>query len=83
MKLQQEVKEKEAKLEQCYLRMERGEPPNEEMEAEWHKLVRQELQRAKEKENQKLVIDLLPRFIGSKINMKNIWFQSVFVYCYT
>ncbi|BFZ08931.1 hypothetical protein BsWGS_11970 [Bradybaena similaris] len=39
MKLQQEVKEKEGELEQCYLKMEKGEPPSQEMELEWLKLV--------------------------------------------
>ena len=55
LKLQQEVKEREAHLEQCYLRMERGEPPDEEMEMEWQKLLRQANQRAKEREQQMLV----------------------------
>ncbi|KAH9508117.1 hypothetical protein Btru_054756 [Bulinus truncatus] len=40
MKLQQETKEKEAELEQCYIRMEKGEPPSQEMEMEWEKLMR-------------------------------------------
>ncbi|XP_065059412.1 coiled-coil domain-containing protein 146-like [Rhopilema esculentum] len=53
MKLQQELKGKEAHLEQCYLRMERGEPPNEEIEIEWQKILRQELLRRNEMEQRK------------------------------
>jgi len=53
LKLQQEVKEKEAHLEQCYLRMERGEAPDEEMEMEWNKMLRQANQRVKEMEQKK------------------------------
>ena len=53
--MQQEVKEKEAHLEQCYLRMERGEAPDEEMEMEWNKMLRQANQRIKETEQKKQV----------------------------
>jgi chromosome segregation ATPase len=38
LQLQQAVKEREAELEQCRLRMERGEYPNEEIEREWKKM---------------------------------------------
>ena len=48
MKLQQEVKEKEQELEQCYVRMERGEAPSEEAEREWNRMVRDEERRNKE-----------------------------------
>lgn len=48
MKLQQEVKEKEQELEQSYVRMERGEAPNEEAEREWLRMVRDEARREKE-----------------------------------
>ena len=48
MKLQQEVKGKERELEQSYVRMERGEAPNEEAEREWLRMVRDEARREKE-----------------------------------
>ena len=48
LSLQQELKDKEAYLEQCYLRLERGEPPSDEIEMEWQKQVRQEWLRVKE-----------------------------------
>lgn len=48
MKLQQEVKGKEQELEQCYVRMERGEAPCEEAEREWLRMVRDEERRTKE-----------------------------------
>jgi len=48
MKLQQEVKEKEQELEQSYVRMERGEAPNEEAEREWLRMVRDDARREKE-----------------------------------
>ena len=48
MKLQQEVKGEEQELEQSYVRMERGEAPNEEAEREWLRMVRDEARREKE-----------------------------------
>lgn len=48
MKLQQEVKGKEQELEQCYVRMERGEAPCEEAEREWLRMARDEERRTKE-----------------------------------
>lgn len=48
MKLQQEVKGKEQELEQCYVRMERGEAPSEEAEREWYRMIRDEDRRNKE-----------------------------------
>ncbi|XP_058942873.2 coiled-coil domain-containing protein 146 [Pocillopora verrucosa] len=48
MKLQQEVKGKEQELEQCYVRMERGEAPCEEAERDWLRMVRDEERRTKE-----------------------------------
>lgn len=48
MKLQQEVRGKEQQLEQCYVRMERGEAPSEEAEREWNRMVRDEERRNKE-----------------------------------
>lgn len=37
--LQEEVKTKELELEQCYVRMEKGEAPSEEMEREWLRII--------------------------------------------
>lgn len=48
MKLQQEVKSKEQELEQSYVRMERGEAPNEEAEREWLRIIRDEARRQEE-----------------------------------
>ncbi|XP_015758024.1 PREDICTED: coiled-coil domain-containing protein 146-like [Acropora digitifera] len=48
MKLQQEVKSKEQELEQSYVRMEKGEAPNEEAEREWLRMIRDEARREKE-----------------------------------
>ena len=48
LKLQQEVKSKEQALEQGYIRMERGEPPNEEAEREWLRMVREQNRKEKE-----------------------------------
>ena len=42
LKLQQNLKEKEADLEQCYIRMEKGEAPSDEIQAEWFKILRDE-----------------------------------------
>ena len=53
--MQQELKDKEAYLEQCYLRLERGEPPSDEIEMEWQKQVRQEWLRMKEAEQRQTV----------------------------
>lgn len=39
IRLQQEVKEKETKLEQAYSRLEAGDPPDEETAKEWLKLL--------------------------------------------
>lgn len=55
MKLQQQVKEKEAELEQCYLKMEKGEPPSQEMELEWLKLVWNAQRSIEEQEAKRLV----------------------------
>lgn len=55
LKLQQSLKEKESELEQCYLRMEKGEPPSEEIERDWLKYLRDEERRAYENEEKRLV----------------------------
>ncbi len=45
LRLQQEVKEKEAALEQCYINMEKGLPPDAEIEREWQRQVQVDEQR--------------------------------------
>ena len=55
LKLQQEVKEKESELEQCYMRMEKGEPPNEEIELEWQRSVQAVERRVMEKQAAQIV----------------------------
>lgn len=64
MKLQQEVKSKEQELEQCYVRMEKGEAPNEEAEREWLRMIRDEARLEKELMERKqvqLVLDVKSR----------------------
>lgn len=55
LKLQQSLKEKESELEQCYIRMEKGEPPSEEIEHDWLKFLRDNERRAYEHEEKRLV----------------------------
>ncbi len=55
LRLQQEVKEKEAELEQCYVRMEKGEPPSEEIALEWQKTLRNEERHKRDEHAAKLV----------------------------
>ena len=55
LRIQQEVKDKEAELEQCYLRMEKGEAPSEEIEQEWQKMVMDAIRKSEEKEAMMLV----------------------------
>ena len=55
LKLQQEARQKEALLEQCYLRMEKGEPPTEEMEYEWEKMLADMRRQAEEGEARRMV----------------------------
>ena len=50
MKLQQDVKGGEAELEQCYMRMEKGDAPNIDIEREWQRMVRDEYRRQTDKE---------------------------------
>ena len=52
LKLQQVVKEREAELEQCYMRMEKGEAPNDTMEREWLRSLRDEERRRQDGEQQ-------------------------------
>lgn len=55
LKLQQEARQKEALLEQCYLRMEKGEPPTEEMEYEWEKMLADMRRHAEEGEAKRMM----------------------------
>ena len=55
LKLQQEVKEKEADLEHSYLRLEKGEPPSVDVEREWLRKLRDEHRRAHDKEAARMV----------------------------
>ncbi|ELU12496.1 hypothetical protein CAPTEDRAFT_228195 [Capitella teleta] len=57
LRLQQEVKEKEAELEQCYMRMEKGEAPNDEIERDWQRHVRDEMRKMNEKNMARMVAD--------------------------
>ena len=53
--LQQQVKEKEEELEQCYRRLQKGEAPNDIIEREWLRLVRDEERKVNEREAMKMV----------------------------
>ena len=53
--LQEEVKTKELELEQCYVRMDKGEAPSEEMQQEWIKMISQEEKHRQEKQNRQAV----------------------------
>ena len=55
MQLQQQVREGEGELEQCYLRMEKGEPPTLTMEREWLRMLRDEQRRLEDREERRLV----------------------------
>ena len=55
MQLQQQVREGEAELEQCYLRMEKGDPPSLELEKEWLRLLRDEQRRLEDREERRMV----------------------------
>ncbi|ESO92075.1 hypothetical protein LOTGIDRAFT_121573 [Lottia gigantea] len=50
MKLQQKLKENEVELEQCYIRMEKGEPPSDVIDQDWLRFLRDQERRAYEKE---------------------------------
>ena len=78
LKLQQNLKEKEADLEQCYIRMEKGEAPSDEIQAEWFKILRDEDRRSRDKEEIRLV-----SFISSLFNLKrgfSFRFKSMLLY---
>ena len=63
MKLDQEVKSKTLQVEQCYVRMERGEAPSDDIEQEWLKLLRNEVRRLKDQENKARVSGKIPVYI--------------------
>ena len=50
-----QVKEREAELEQCYMRMEKGEAPNDIIEKEWMKKLRDQARKRQEKETALMV----------------------------
>jgi hypothetical protein len=50
LEYQQDLREKEALVEQCYLRMERGEPPSKEIEEEWVRFLKNEINKVKTQE---------------------------------
>ncbi|XP_074646441.1 coiled-coil domain-containing protein 146-like [Tubulanus polymorphus] len=52
--LQQEVKERENELEQSYIRMEKGEPPSDEILREWMKMQRNDEMKQREREIQQI-----------------------------
>lgn len=56
LSLQEDVKTKELELEQAYIRMDKGEPPSEEIEREWMKMIINEEKRKQDKSMQKSVI---------------------------
>ncbi|XP_046358151.2 coiled-coil domain-containing protein 146-like isoform X1 [Haliotis rufescens] len=51
MKLQQDLRGRETELEQSYMRMEKGDPPSEECEREWLRMVRDEMRRMQDKDD--------------------------------
>ena len=53
--LQEEVKNKELELEQCYVRMDKGEAPSEEMQNEWLKMISKEEKNKQERLNKQAV----------------------------
>ncbi|XP_041349849.1 coiled-coil domain-containing protein 146-like [Gigantopelta aegis] len=55
MKLQQELKSQESMLEQCYIRMEKGEPPSEEIFRDWLRYCRDEERKSFEQDEQRAV----------------------------
>lgn len=55
MKLNQEIKSKEVHLEQCYARMERGQPPSDVIEQEWLRCLRDDMNRVKAKNDRRKV----------------------------
>lgn len=55
MKLQQEVKEREGELEQCYIRMEKGEPPSQDMEMDWNRMLRDAERRREDGQNRQMM----------------------------
>ncbi len=59
LRLQQDVKERESDLEQCYMRMEKGEPPSDDIEREWLRMLRDEDRKLHEKDMARMVCTTL------------------------
>ena len=55
LKYQQHLKEKEADLEQCYIRMEKGDAPSDDIDDEWQRLLRDEDRRLHDREELRIV----------------------------
>lgn len=58
------MKEKELELEQCYMRLERGEAPSDDMEKEWMKRLRDQARKRQQKHAEELVSHLQTRATG-------------------
>jgi hypothetical protein len=50
LRLEQEVKERETELEQAYTRLEEGEPPTQDAEHNWNRMMRTQALRKQEEE---------------------------------
>lgn len=84
MKLNQDVKSKTWQVEQCYVRMERGEAPSDDIEQEWLKLLRNEVRRLKDQENKARVSEnfCLCSHLGNlimKYNLESKYFKIIFL----
>ena len=55
MRLEQEVKERETELEQAYTRLEEGEPPTQDAEQNWSRMIRTQTLRKQEEEMRRAV----------------------------
>ena len=63
MKLAQQKKDMEGDLEQCYIKLEKGEAPSTEIEREWLRMVRDEHRRMTDKELARMVRHPLISFL--------------------
>jgi len=75
LKMQQLLKEKEADLEQCYIRMEKGEPPSDDMERDWLRFLRDEERRLHDREERRMVSFLRSVFYAT-LNLSQILFYG-------
>ena len=63
IKLEQDVKAKETLLEQCYARMERGQPPSDDIEGEWLNNLKKEVTRLRATQERKKVRLIFQTFV--------------------